>query len=44
MTYQNFITSIVSKSAMNSFNEMFPLTRMFQVALMHTPHPIREQP
>ena len=30
-------SSIVSKDAMNSFNEMFPLARMFPPAVMHTP-------
>ena len=34
-TYQKVTSSIVSKDAMNSFNEMFPLARMFPLALMH---------
>ena len=38
MTYQKVNGSIVSKDAMNSFNEMFPLARMFPLAVMHTPH------
>ena len=29
-------SSIVSKSAMNSFDEMFPLGRMFPLAVIHT--------
>ena len=28
---------IVSKGAMNSFNELFPLARMFPLAAMHIP-------
>ena len=36
MTYQNVNSSIISK-VMNSFNEMFPLARMFPLAVMHTP-------
>ena len=34
MTYQMINSSIVSKGAMNSFNEMFPLARMFPLAVM----------
>ena len=30
-------SSIVSKGAMNSFKEMFPLVRMFPLAVKHTP-------
>ena len=33
--YQKVNSSIVSESAMNSFNEMFPLARMFPLAIMH---------
>ena len=36
-TYQKVNSSIVSKGAMNSFNEMFPLARVFPLAVMHTP-------
>ena len=35
MTYQKVSSSIVSKSAMNSFNEMFQLARMFPLAKIH---------
>ena len=34
-TYQKVDSSIVSKGAMNNFNEMFPLARMFPLAVMH---------
>ena len=34
-TYQKINSYIVSKGAMNSFKEMFPLARMFPVAVMH---------
>ena len=34
-SYQKLNSSIVSKGAMNNFNEMFPLTRMFPLAVMH---------
>ena len=34
-TYQKVNSSIVSKGAMNNFNEMFPLARMFPLAVMH---------
>ena len=34
-TYQNINSSIVSKGAMNSFNEIFPLARMFPLAVIH---------
>ena len=37
MTYQKVNSSMVSKSAMNCFNEMFSLARMFLLAIMHTP-------
>ena len=43
MTYQKVNGSIVSKDAMNSFNEMFPLARMFPLAVMHTPTPPRKK-
>ena len=33
--YQKVNSSIVSKGAMNSFKEMFPLARMFPLAVMH---------
>ena len=36
MTYQKVNSFILSKSAMNSFKEMFPLSRMFPLAVMHT--------
>ena len=36
MTFQKaFNSCIVSKGAVNSFKEMFPLARMFPVAVMH---------
>ena len=35
VTYQKFNSSIVSKGAMNNFNEMFPLARMIPLAVMH---------
>ena len=35
-TYQNINSSIVSKGAMNSFKEKFPLARMFPLTAMHT--------
>ena len=34
-TYQMVNSSVVSKGAMNSSNEMFPLARMFPLAVMH---------
>ena len=34
--YQKVDSSMVSKGAMNSFNEMFPLARMFPLAVMHS--------
>ena len=37
-TYRKVNSSIVLKGAMNSFNVMFPLARMFPVAVIHT-HP-----
>ena len=33
--YQKVNSSIVSKGAMKSFNERFPLARMFPLAVMH---------
>ena len=36
---QKFNNPIVSKGAMNSFKDMFPLARMFLLAVMHTPSP-----
>ena len=36
MTYQKVKSSIVFKGAMNGFHEMFPLARMFPLAVMHT--------
>ena len=37
--YSKFNSSTVSKCAMNSFNETFPLARIFLLAVMHTlPH------
>ena len=38
MTYQKINSSIVSKGTMDSFKEMFPLVRMFPLAVMHTPY------
>ena len=35
--YSKFNSSAVSKCAMNSFNETFPLARIFLLAVMHTP-------
>ena len=35
MTYQKVSSSIVSKGAMNSFDEMFQLARMFPLAKIH---------
>ena len=32
--YQKINSSIVSKGAMNSYKEMFPLARMFPLAVM----------
>ena len=37
--YQKINSSIVSKDAMNKFKEMFPLARMFPLAIVHTPSP-----
>ena len=34
-TYQRINSSIVSKGAMNSFKEIFPLARIFPLAVMH---------
>ena len=34
--YHKVNSSIVSKGAMNSVKEMFPLARMFLLAVMHT--------
>ena len=34
-TYQKVKSSTVSKGARNSFKEMFPLARMFPLAVMH---------
>ena len=42
--YQKVNSSIVSKGVINSFNEMFPLARMFTLAVMHTPSPFHPQP
>ena len=39
MMYQKVNSSIVSKGAMNSLKEMFPLARMFPLTVMHTPSP-----
>ena len=33
--YQKVNSSIVSKGAMNSFKEIFPLVRMFPLAVTH---------
>ena len=35
MTYQKVTSSIVSEGAMNTFNEMFQLARMFPLAKIH---------
>ena len=35
--HQKVNSSIVSKCAMKSFNETFPLARIFPLAIMHTP-------
>ena len=35
MLYQNVDSSIVSKGAMNVFNEIFPLARIFPLVVMH---------
>ena len=40
MTYQKVDSSIVLKGAMNSFNEMFSLVRMFPLAVMHPLSPL----
>ena len=34
--YQKINSSIVSEDAMNKFKEMFPLARMFPLAIVHT--------
>ena len=34
-TYQMINSSLVSKGAMNSFKEMFPLARLFPLTVMH---------
>ena len=34
-TYQKINSSIISKGVMNSFKVMFPLARMFPLAVMH---------
>ena len=35
MMYQKINSSVVSKGAMNKFREMFPLARIFPLAVMH---------
>ena len=35
MLYQKVNSSIVPQGTMNSFKEMFPLARMFPLAVMH---------
>ena len=39
MTHHKVNSSIVSKGAMNSYDEMFPLAKMFSLAVIHMGYP-----